>query len=324
MKTLRATIITLLLFATTAAFAEMEGAWAARPDEKDPSTLQVSLTYSRTSHHSISFKLAEVGLTREQVYAAAQTPSRFSWKRDAGTVLFEGAFRNGRGGGQMVFTPNRNYLQAIQAMGVGVGTIDDEELFILAVVDVSPAYIRAMQAEGFRVSLEKYMNMAMFRVTPEYVREMRRLLGADVPASKLVEMRIHDITAEYVREMRAARPGLTLNDLLQTRIFELTPQFAEEMARAGYPNLSQNALLQFRIHKVTPEYIRELSALGYKGIAANRLVEMRIHGVTPEYIRQLAAAGYRNIPVQKLMEMRMHGLEPSFLQKMSDQQKRND
>ncbi|HYC58930.1 MAG TPA: hypothetical protein VEK79_05120 [Thermoanaerobaculia bacterium] len=295
MKTPIAVVTTLLLTAT-AAFADMEGAWTARPHEKDPDKLQVSLSYSRSSNHSSSFSLSEVALTREQVYAATQTPVQFAWKREAGTVVFDGVFRNGSGGGQMIFTPNRNYLDAIKALGVEIDTgADDEELFTLAMVDVSAAYIRSMQAEGFRVRIEEYMSMAMFRVTPSYIREIRGLVGRDVSADKLVELKIHNVTPEYIREMRVSRPELSLDDLVEARIFRVTPEFAAEMARAGYRNLSHDDLVQ-----------------------------LRMFNVTPEYIRQLAAAGYRNVPVQKLIEMRMFRIEPEFLDKMMKAGKRDD
>ena len=317
MKTIFA-IVTLCLLAATAS-AAMEGAWTAQPHDHDPNKLQVSLSYSRSSHHGFSYTLTELGLTREQVYTAVQTPVQFSWKRQAGTAVFDGVFRNGRGGGQVVFTPNRKYPEEIRALGVAVNAgANDEELFTLAMVDVSAPYIRSMQAEGFRVPLEKYMTMAMFRVTPEYIREMRALVGRDVSADRLVELKIHEVTPEYIREMRVSRPELSLQDLVQARIFKVTPEFAEEMARAGYRNLSHNDLVQFRIHQVTSEYIRELAALGYKDIPAARLVEMRIHRVTPEYIRQLAAAGYHNVPVRKLIEMRIHRIEPKLLEKMRE------
>lgn len=323
MKTVFA-VVTLFLLAATAS-ADMEGAWTAQPDSKDPNKLYVSVSYNRSSNHGGSYTLADLGLTREQVYATAQTPVQFSWKRQAGTVAFDGVFRNGRGGGQMLFTPNRQYLDDIKALGIEIDTgTDDEELFTLAMVDVSTAYIRSMQAEGFRVSLEKYMTMAIFRVTPEYIREMRALVGRDVSADKLVELKIHKVTPEYIREMRASRPELSLHDLVQGRIFKVTPEFAAEIARAGYPNLSHHDLVQFRIHKVTPEYIRELATLGYTNLPAARLVEMRIHRVTPEYIRQLADAGYRNVPVRKLIEMRIHRIEPELLDKMSKAGKRDN
>jgi hypothetical protein len=323
MKTLLA-VAALLFFAATAS-ADIDGAWTAQPHEKDPNKLQLSISYNRSNNHGNSYTLAQLGLTREQVYAAAQTPVQFAWKRAAGTATFDGVFRNGRGGGQMVFAPNRQYLQEIKALGVEIDMgAEDDELFMLALVDVSPAYIRSMQAEGFRVPLEEYMSMAMFGVTQEYIREMRTLVGRNVSAEKLVELRIHKVTPEYIREMRASHPELSLDDLVESRIFKVTPEFAAEMARAGYPNLSHDDLVQFRIHKVTPEYIRELAALGYKNLSADRLVEMRIFKVTPEFIRQLAAAGYRNVPVQKLIDMRMHKIGPEFLEKMSKAPKKKD
>lgn len=323
MKTFFALSLAFLI--ATTAFADREGAWTAVPDEKNPDKLRLSLTYDRSNNHGMSYTLPELGLARAQVYAAAQTPVQFAWKREAGTVAFEGVFRNGRGGGQMTFTPNRDYLSAIEALGVDIDMrADDEELFTLALVDVSVAYIRSMQAEGFRVPLEKYMTMAIFRVTPEYIREMRSLVGRDISADRLVELKIHQVTPDYIREMRVSHPELSLDDLVEARMFKVTPEFAEEMARAGYRNLAHRDLVQFRIHRVTPESIRELASLGYKGLPANQLVEMHIHRVTPDFIRRVAAAGYRNVPVRKLIDMRIHGIEPELIEKLRESEKRKN
>jgi hypothetical protein len=319
----RTVIAIVILFLTaTVACADIEGAWTLKASDKDPNRIQLNITYGRSNMSGSTYNFSELGLSREQAFAAQQTPVRWSWQREAGTIAFEGVMRNGRGGGQMTFTPNRGYLQTIRAMGVPLDMdTDDETLFALAKSNVSTAYIRSMKAEGFDVSLEKYMTMAIFNVTPEYVREMRSLLGRDLSADKIVETRIHKVTPEYIREMRAAGWNLSLDDLVQSRIFKVTPEFVQELSRAGYTNLDHDDLVQFRIHKITPEYIRELRELGYTNIPADRLVEMRIHKVTPEFIRQLADAGYRNIPVRKLIEMRIHRIDPQFIDRMNKSKK---
>ena len=234
------------------------------------------------------------GLTEAQVRAETQTPVQFTMNREAGTMALEGTFKGGYGGGQFTFTPNRRYLDDIRALGVDTSDFTDDRdiddhLMAAAIQDISTSYVKSMQAIGYRVGLDKYLEMRIFNVTPQLVDELRALGFAKIDADDLVASQIHGVTPNYIREMRAA----------------------------GYTNLDLENLVAFRIHGVTAAFIRELRDLGYKDVAADDLVAMRIHGVTPSFIRELKDAGYEHIPVEKLIEMRIHGIDARFVKRMN-------
>jgi hypothetical protein len=323
-------IATLTLFVcllATTAFAATEGAWTASRDEKRPDRFYMNITKGRNHNMGTTFQLNEfTGLTRAQIDAAAMTPVQFEMRREAGNAAFEGTFRNGKGAGQFTFTPNRAYLDTIRSMGISLERekhknrewSDEEQLFSLAIHDVSTAFIKSMIAEGYRVSLEDYLTMRIFDITPEYIREMRGLGFKNITHDELVASRIHKVTPQFVRDMRAAGWDLSLDELQSSAIHGATPQFAEEMRKLGYGNLDHDDLVSFRIHRVTAEFINELAKLGYRNIPADQLVAMRIHRVTPEFIRELEQAGYVKVPVQKMISMRIHGIDAKFIKKMAD------
>ncbi|HEY0160349.1 MAG TPA: hypothetical protein VGF28_23890 [Thermoanaerobaculia bacterium] len=325
-------IVTLTLLVSLAvaanAFAAIEGAWTATPSERDKGELHLNLTYRPHSNHGMSMDLAGfTGLTAAQINATATTPVNFQLRREAGTAVFEGTFRNGKGAGQFTFTGNPGYLQSMRALGIEVGKggrkhrrdhTEEENLLSYALFDVSTAYVKSMIAEGYRVSLEEYMEMRIFDVTPEYIREMRSLGYKDIDTDELVSTKIHRVTPDYIRRMRAAGWGdLSLDDLTSSSIHKATPEFAEEMKQLGYGDLDMDDLVSFRIHKVTADFIRELRQLGYDKVDADDLVSMRIHRVTPEFIREIKAAGYSRVPVEKLISMRIAGVDASYLKKMN-------
>jgi hypothetical protein len=325
-----ATLTLVVSLFAASAFAAVEGAWTASVIEKKPERVQLNLNTTPYNNMGTSMKIADfTGLTRAQIDAATMTLVNFELRREAGTTSFEGTFRNGKGAGQFTFAPNRGFLTSIRALGIDVSDEDgrvrrhhreqseEERLFAFALHDVTAAYIRSMQAEGYRVSLEKYLEMRIFDITPEYIREMRGLGFTKLDVDDLVGSRIHGVTPEYVREMRAAGWNLDLDELQSTRIHGATPKFAEEMKKLGYANLDIDDLVGFRIHGVTAKFITELRELGYDDIPADRLVEMRIHGVTPEFIREIKAAGYNGVPVSKLISMRIAGIDGQYLKKMS-------
>lgn len=323
-------IATLTLFVSllaTAAFA-LDGAWTASLDEKRPDRIYLNLTTGHWNNMGTTFPVsAFANLTAAQINAATMTPVNFEMRREAGTIALEGTFRNGKGAGQFTFTPDRSYIDKVRALGVAFDLnerhrrkdrSDEEDLFSLALHDVSTAYIKSMQDIGYRTTLEKYLEMRIFNVTPEYVREMESLGFKNISAQDLVDTKIHKVTPQFVRDMRAAGWNLSLDDLKQAAIFGATPEFAAEMKKLGYGNLSHDQLVAFRIHRVTAEFINDLRQLGYDHVDADDLVAMRIHRVTPEFIRELQAAGYKRVPVEKLVDMKIHGIDVKMIKALND------
>jgi len=187
MKRIATLTLVVSLFATAAAFAAtVEGAWTASAKEKWPDHFYISLTHGHHNNMGMTMKISAFsGLTRAQMDAETATPVRFEARREAGTAVFEGTFRKGNGAGQFTFTPNPAYYDTIRAMGISIEKTEkrrhhdrdwdeEEELFAMTIHDVSTAYIKSMIAEGYRVSLEEYLTMRIFDITPEYIREMEQ------------------------------------------------------------------------------------------------------------------------------------------------------
>ena len=326
MKRILTLTLAVCLLATTA-LADIEGAWTASTEAKHPDLIYFHIT--RGKHHNMgtTMRMSDFALlTRAQIDAATMTQVHFEMRREAGTSVFEGSFRRGKGAGQFTFTANRNYINAVRALGVPFDLSgkrhkrdqsEEEELFTLALHDVSTSFIKSMQAIGFKTSLEKYLEMRIFNVTPEYVREMRSLGFTNIDVDELVASKIHKVTPDYVRKMRAAGWDLPLDELQSSAIHGATPEFAAEMRKLGY-KLDFDDLVSFRIHRVTAEFINELKQLGYDHVSADNLIAMRIHNVTPQFIRELKAAGYSKVPVEKLVSMRIHKIDAEYLKRMGN------
>lgn len=318
-RILMLTLVVCLL--ATAAHAEIDGAWTAAADEKRPDRFYVNITTGDRGRNNMgtTMRIAEfTGLTRAQIDSPTMTMVQFQMPREAGTMVLEGSFRKGKGAGQFTFNGNRAYIDTIKALGVKWDldrknkSSEEEELFSLALHDVSTAFIKSMHAEGYKVTLEKYLTMRIFDITPDYIREMRSLGFKNIDDDELVASKIHRVTPDYIRKMRAAGWDLSLDELQSSAIHGATPEFAAEMRKLGY-TLDFDDLVAFRIHRVTAEFIEELRKLGYAKVDADDLVAMRIHRVTPEFIRELEAAGYKKVPIDKLVSMRIHGIDAKYL-----------
>jgi hypothetical protein len=285
MKRTLAIAIACLFAVAATALAELHGSWTANTIETKPGRVQMNISSGGSHNFGNSMNVANfTGLSDAQIRGAAQVPVQFQLLREGGTVSFEGSFKNGDGAGQWTFAPNRGYIASLRSLGVKFdldGDSEEENLFTVALLDVSTAYIRSMQAIGYDGSLEKYLSMRIFKVTPELVAELRELGFDHLSADELVSTRVHKVTPEFIRKMRSE----------------------------GFTSLTLDELMSFRIHKVTSEFIAELRDLGYDHLTADQLVSMRIFKVTPQYIRDLKDAGYSGIPVQKLIDMKIHKID---------------
>jgi hypothetical protein len=312
----------LVVTLATVEAGELQGVWTATDAKEHSGKMYFSLQTDRHDHHDTAFERSAFhGLSASDVTSDTRVPVEFELQREAGTIHFEGSFREGKGGGDFTFRPNAGFAQELRAAGVRYSERDldeDGEMLNLALFDVSIPFIRSMQAIGYDETLDKYVAFRIFGVDPGYVHDMDAVGFKHLSADKLTETRIHGATPDYIRTMRKGGEDLTLDQYIESRIFQVTPEFADEMAQAGYPNLKRDMLVQFRIHNVNPDFVHDLSKVGYTHVPPDKLVEMRIHGVTPDFIRRVNKAGYERVPVDKLVQMRIFHIEPEMVRDLDD------
>ena len=305
-----------LLLAATIGTSGIRGTWSvlARGD-------RVHLTIVRDhSAWGQSLRRSDLPVSDAQINAATETPVHFTLDRDAGVIDFTGSFESGEGVGRFVFTPSASYAAILRSLNVASEeALDDEKLFSLAMHDVSAAFIREMQALGYRQDLQSYVRFRIHGVTTDFVRELRSLGYDKLSAEDLVRFRIHGVSPEFIRGMKDLGFDATAEDLVRFRIHGATPQYVRGMRELGVTGLSSDSVVRMCIHGVTTDYVRELQDFGYKGLSTDDLVKMRIHGVSTAFIRELANAGYHGIPVEKLVQMRIRGIDPSMLARTGDQ-----
>ncbi len=260
------------------------GQWLIEPGDK-AGTVQLTLQRhdgSRRHHMSSSDVVVSSqvrGLDWKQAQSSSGAAVRFQIQRDAGSFACEGWFRDGKGSGHFTFAPSAGFRSDMRALGYG--GLSGEEIFSLAVHDLTRAYIRELGRLGYnRLPYEKLIAMHIHGVTPAYIRELAALGHRKLDADQLVAMRIHGVSAQAIRQFAAL----------------------------GYRGLDEDQLVAMRIHGVSPELVRELGTVGYRSIPADKLVAMRIHGVSPDFIRRLRKRGYDKLSVDELISLKIHGV----------------
>jgi hypothetical protein len=150
-----------------------------------------------------------LGLKRPS--GAAKVPVRFQIARDSGVLEFEGWANESAGEGRFRFEPEEAFVEHMKE-----ATAD--EIFAMALYDVSVEYIRDLQALGYlpRPKAHQLLALRSRGVDIEYVAELKVLGYEKVPVRDLLRMRLSGVTPRYIRELkRRGLKRLTVEELIE-------------------------------------------------------------------------------------------------------------
>jgi hypothetical protein len=168
---------------------------------------------------------------------------------EAGTFVCAGTVHDGELRGDATFTPDAGFVDRMARMGFT--GYDAEKLMANAFIGVESAWARSIKDTGIRgITIDNLLAMRIFKVTPEYIRGFTSL-GYDLPdADKVVGLSVQKVDPEEVRQIRALGFQPTLDELIQIRIFKITPDFIRAMQARGLHDLTISKLVQIKIFKL--------------------------------------------------------------------------
>jgi hypothetical protein len=168
---------------------------------------------------------------------------------EAGTFTCTGTIQNGELNGTTAFASNTAFVSQMEKMGFT--GYDNQKLFTCTLFDVQTEWVRSLQQLGVRgMDSDNLIALRIFHVDPAFVNGLTAL-GYQVPdADKLVGLSVQGVNADEVRQIRALGYQPTLDQLIQIRIFKITPDFIQRMQARGLKNLTIDKLVQIRIFKL--------------------------------------------------------------------------
>ncbi len=256
-----------------------------------------------------SLPIEEVsGLANDDQLTAASL--KFELRREAGTLLFDGAFRDGRGAGLFTFAPRAEFANEMRRLGY----TEDLPLwrrYQMAVQDVGPRYINALKSEGFdKLTLDQITRARNHGVTLDYIKSMKAEGYKAATIDDLVRTRDHGVTAAYVQEMRKA--GFTsesIEDMVRAKDHGVNAAYVSELAKEGYKGLPLGDVVRARDHGVTADYLADMKGIA-KDATLAQIIRMRDHGVTPGFVSHARARGYTTSDPDELVRLKDRGLRP--------------
>ena len=116
------------------------------------------------------------------------------------------------------------FAQSMSTLGFGKPTAD--ELISLKIFGVTPETVKELRASGLdATSFQDLVSYRIFKVTPEFVGGMKDAGFSGIPAKKLVELRVQGVTPEFARATKQQFPDVTVEQLVQLRIFHIDEAF---------------------------------------------------------------------------------------------------
>jgi hypothetical protein len=168
---------------------------------------------------------------------------------EAGSFRCSGTVHGGMLIGDSVFTPDAAFAARMEQMGFS--GLDSQKLQTYAFLDVESGWAHSMQQLGIHgLTADNLIPLRIFHVDEEYVKSLTAL-GYPMPsADQLVAMKVQGVNAAEIREIRALGYQPTFDELVQIRIFRITPDFIRSMESRGLKNLTIAKLVQIRIFKL--------------------------------------------------------------------------
>ena len=168
---------------------------------------------------------------------------------EAGTFSCAGTVHDGALRGQSTFTPNEAFVERMRQLGFS--GFDSEKLQAYTLFDIKTAWVESLQkAKVNGITADNIIALKIFRVDAGYVSALTSL-GYETPdADTLVGLKLQAVNAEEVREIRALGYQPTMDELMQIRIFHITPDFIRKMQGRGFKDLTIAKLVQIKIFKM--------------------------------------------------------------------------
>ena len=238
--------------------------------------------------------------------------TKFVFRAAAGTIDFDGHFKDAQGAGHFRFTPSDEFIRDMAQLGYT--DFKEDSLLIYTVHDLSPAMLRELKTMGYQPSRRELDEVAIFRITPDAIREFARLGYPNLSLRELVNMRVGNVDADYINALRAlGYDHLSAHDISETAILGVTPAYIRDLRSAGLTNLSTRELRDLKIGNITSKKIEAYRRAGYTELTAHQLSEMGIMGVTPEYIQEMNDIGIHDL--RKIIELKSTGAGAILLKK---------
>lgn len=170
-------------------------------------------------------------------------------KAEAGTFTCAGTVHGGVLEGKSTFAPNDAFVDRMRQLGFS--GFDSDKLEAYTLFDIKTAWVESLKnAKVNGITIDNLIALRIFRVDAAYVSALTGL-GYETPdADQLIGMKVQGVNADEIRQIRALGLQPSMDELIQMRIFKVTPEFVRRMQARGFKDLTISKLVQIKIFKI--------------------------------------------------------------------------
>ncbi len=168
---------------------------------------------------------------------------------EAGTFTCTGTVHDHELRGDALFTPDSAFVDRMAKLGfTGFAS---QKLQAYTFLNVTSDYARSLQQAHIQgITIDNLIALRIFNIDPAYAQSFPAM-GYELPdADKLIALKVQGVNADEVKQIRAMGYQPNLDELIQIRIFKITPDFIHRMQDRGFKNLTIAKLVQIRIFKL--------------------------------------------------------------------------
>lgn len=170
-------------------------------------------------------------------------------KAEAGTFTCTGTVHDHDLFGEALFTPDPAFVERMGKLGFT--GYDSQKLQAYALLDVTSDFARSLQQANIKhVTTDNLIALRIFKIDPAYAQSFVSMGYEQPDADKLIGLKVQGVNAEEVKQIRDLGFKPTLDELIQIRIFHITPEFVHHMQSRGLKDLTIAKLVQIKIFKL--------------------------------------------------------------------------
>jgi len=170
-------------------------------------------------------------------------------KGDAGTFTCTGVVHDQYLFGDALFTPDTSFVDGMAKLGFT--GYDSRKLQAYTLLDVTSSFASSLQQANIKgLTTDNLIALRIFKIDPAYARDFVSMGYEQPDADKLIALKVQGVNSEEVRQIRDLGFKPTLDELIQIRIFHITPDFVHRMKNRGLKDLTISKLVQIKIFKL--------------------------------------------------------------------------
>jgi hypothetical protein len=212
--------------------------------------------------------------TAKDFELATMKQSTFLITKDPGTMMLDGKFDGQKGSGQFMFKTDSSF--ALYLKKKGISNIPADWMLQMFMVGIDKEYLASLKDKGFRsISRKQLRELAFIYVTADYVERMVSLGIRNLTLDDLIRLKVFKVDTAYINALqRIGFKPIEVDKVISLKSNGIDSDLFKSYRRLGF-DVSVQDLIELRTLQITPEYIEKMREKGYTSLVLSDYKELK-------------------------------------------------